>query len=121
MIKKNTKECRVTRLNFERTFGIHSVNTFVAYGQSKFYSEFTCFHRDNFISTTIPQLDFGRVNYNYKNICFFEEYFAATSHINFPKPKGLDDFRLFQRVLNYLNWDGSSSFSLSIINRVIIW
>ena len=47
------------KLNFERTFGKHSINAFVSYEQSKFNFKYTGAHKEQFISQAIPELDYG--------------------------------------------------------------
>lgn len=81
------------KLNYDHSFGQHSVKAFVAYEQSTYDYRWLSAHREQFISQAIPQLDFGssknmnnagneytsarqnyfgRINYSYNNRYFLE-------------------------------------------------
>ena len=81
------------KLNYDRSFGKHSIKAFAAYEQSTFDYRWVSAHREQFISQAIPQLSFGstnnisnngneyksarqnyfgRVNYSYNNTYFLE-------------------------------------------------
>src|SRR6218665_90373 len=124
------------KLNYEKIFGVHSIHAFVAYEQSKLSSEYTGAHKDNFISTAIPELDFGssatqrtfghdslatrinyfgRVNYNYQNIYFFEGTLRRDGSYKFSKAQRfgwfpafsvgvkLSEFKWFKDILPAIN------------------
>jgi TonB-linked SusC/RagA family outer membrane protein len=81
------------KLNYERSFGEHSIKAFVGYEQSTFDYRWLLAHREQFVSQAIPQLSFGsttnsnnngneyksarqnyfgRINYSYNDMYFLE-------------------------------------------------
>lgn len=103
------------RLNYERTFGKHAVNAFIAFEQSDYYNEGINATRSGLISTLVDQMFanntdplkitnngsadqnarrnyFGRVNYNYSNRYLAEFVFRRDGSFNFPPGKQYGNF-----------------------------
>ncbi|MBS1667267.1 MAG: TonB-dependent receptor [Bacteroidetes bacterium] len=94
--QQNTNSLTISenlKLNYERSFGKHSIKAFVSYEQSTYDFRWAMAHREQFISQAIPQLSFGsstninnngneyksarqnyfgRINYSYNNMYFLE-------------------------------------------------
>ncbi len=96
------------RLGYTRTFGDHKVDAFVSYEQMKYKYNYLYGYRTNFLSTALPDLDFGgtkdsdssnsgssdefarqnvfgRVNYNYKDKYLAEVTMRYDGSMNFAK------------------------------------
>jgi len=98
------------KVNFERSFGLHNINAFVGYEQSKNHLEYFDAQRFNYLSTLLPELSQGgsaatdylnsgyssnynrqsvisRVAYNYDERYLFEAQFRADGSSIFPEGK----------------------------------
>lgn len=96
------------RIGYTRTFGDHKVDAFVSYEQMKYKYNYLYGYRTNFMSSTLPDLDFGgtkdtdknnsgssdefarqnwfgRVNYNYKDKYLAEATLRYDGSMNFAK------------------------------------
>lgn len=103
------------KLNYERRFGDHSINSFVAIEQSSYYNEGINASRDGLVSSQIDQLFafnidvtqqsngssadqnarrnyFGRINYAYKDKYLAEFVFRRDGSFNFPPGKQYGNF-----------------------------
>lgn len=94
--QRNTNSMTITenlKLNYDHTFGKHTIRAFVSYEQSTYDYRWLTAHREQFISQAIPQLSFGsntnsnndgneyksarqnyfgRINYSFNNMYFLE-------------------------------------------------
>ncbi|MDP4276493.1 MAG: TonB-dependent receptor [Bacteroidota bacterium] len=98
------------RLGYQRKFGDHNVDAFIAYEQYKYNYNNVSAYRTNYLSTAIMQIFagsdnpedmsnggygdvssrqnyFGRINYNYKNKYLAEMTMRYDGSMNFPKEK----------------------------------
>lgn len=103
------------KLNYEKRFGDHSINSFVAIEQSSYYNEGINASRNGLVSSQIDQLFafnidvtqqsngssadqnarrnfFGRVNYAYKDRYLAEFVFRRDGSFNFPPGKQYGNF-----------------------------
>jgi TonB-dependent starch-binding outer membrane protein SusC len=103
------------KLNFERRFGDHAINSFVAIEQSSYYNEGINASRNGLVSSQIDQLFafnidptqqsngssadqnarrnyFGRINYSYKEKYLAEFVFRRDGSFNFPPGKQYGNF-----------------------------
>jgi TonB-linked SusC/RagA family outer membrane protein len=103
------------KLNYEKRFGDHSINSFVAIEQSSYYNEGINASRNGLVSSQIDQLFafnidvtqqsngssadqnarrnfFGRVNYAYKDKYLAEFVFRRDGSFNFPPGKQYGNF-----------------------------
>ncbi|GAA4808175.1 TonB-dependent receptor [Olivibacter ginsenosidimutans] len=98
------------KLNFERSFGLHNINAFVGYEQSKSHLEYFDAQRFNYLSTLLPELSQGgsaatdylnsgystnytrksvisRIAYNYDERYLFEGQLRVDGSSIFPEGK----------------------------------
>lgn len=103
------------KLNYEKRFGDHSINSFVAIEQSSYYNEGINASRNGLVSSQIDQLFafnidvtqqsngssadqnarrnyFGRINYAYKDKYLAEFVFRRDGSFNFPPGKQYGNF-----------------------------
>src|SRR6218665_2942064 len=95
------------KMNYERTFGDHAIKAFISHEQNKYNSEFAGSHKDNFISTAIPQLDYGSAitqrTFGHDSTVARINYFGRLNYI-------YKSAYLFEGTLRY---DGSYKFSIA--------